>query len=134
MGPPDTTDRGSTVPAVLVVLIGAVLTVSLAIEIGRFTGAVRQASYVADLAAEAAATAVDERSLELGGIALDRQLAIRLAEGISNDLDGAGNRSLSVSLIPTEVCIDVVQVYRPGLIPLAGVTINAGACASPMVG
>lgn len=127
-------DFGSTTPAVVVVLIGAVLTVSLAIEIGRFSIAARQAGYVADLSAEAAATALDQESLAAGELLLDRSGATTLAESISDDLVAAENRSLTVSVAASEVCVDVVQMYRPSLLPLPGVAINASACASPMLG
>ncbi len=127
-------DAGSTTPAVVVILIGAVLTVSLAIEIGRFSIAARQAAYVADLSAEAAATALDQESLADGDLILDRRDATRFAESMSDDLVAVENRSLTVSVTASEVCVDVVQTYRPSLLPLPGVAINASACASPMLG
>ncbi len=127
-------DAGSTTPAVVVILIGAVLTVSLAIEIGRFSIAARQAAYVADLSAEAAATALDQESLADGDLILDRRDATRFAESMSDDLVAVENRSLTVSVTSSEVCVDVVQTYRPSLLPLPGVAINASACASPMLG
>ncbi len=127
-------DAGSTTPAVVVILIGAVLTVSLAIEIGRFSIAARQAAYVADLSAEAAATALDQESLADGDLILDRRDATRFAESMSDDLVAVENRSLTVSVTASEVCVDVLQTYRPSLLPLPGVAINASACASPMLG
>lgn len=127
-------DAGSTTPAVVVILIGAVLTVSLAIEIGRFSIAARQAAYVADLSAEAAATALDQEALADGDLILDRRDATRFAESMSDDLVAVENRSLTVSVTASEVCVDVLQTYRPSLLPLPGVAINASACASPMLG
>ncbi len=128
-------DAGSTFPAVVVLVIGAVLTVSLAIEVGRFTAAVRHTGYAADLAAEAAGSGVDESLLlATGEIALDAGLAASLAREISRDLLKPYGHDIAITMEDGGVCVEVSRRYRPSLLPLPAVPIAADACAAPASG
>jgi len=131
---PESSDAGSMTPAVVVLVLGAVLTVSLAIEVGAFIASTRNAAYVADVAAEAGASAIDESTLALGEMQLDVDLAAEVANQIGLDIAGSTTRVLDITTGPVEICVEVRQTFHPTILPLPSVPIVAGACASPAAG
>ena len=127
-------ERGSIMPALAVVMIGGVLVAALAVEVGRWGAAHREAAFAADVAAESGATMLDETSVRAGVLALDPVLA---REAALEAAAGPPARAVDVTVDADLVCVTVTDVFRPRLLGPVGIgdsAVTATGCARPRAG
>lgn len=117
----------------LVLLVGGALFVSLATDVGRYAAQWRRVASVADAAATAGATELDEEAAYDDRIVLDRDAARDTARRVAD----TGDRRVVVTATRREVCVTVRETFAPGIIRWAGVserTVQHTSCASPIKG
>jgi hypothetical protein len=129
-------ERGSVFPILAIVLVGGVLATLIAVELGRLASERRTIAFVADMAAEAGASMVDEAAMRAGELALDPAGAHDRAFAYAGEV-GPPGALVTVVSGPAEVCVEISMPYEPRLLALVGassVELIASACASPATG
>ncbi len=130
-------DRGTVLPAILVVVFGAIVAMALAVDLGRWAAAHRSALYAAESGVHAGAAMLDERGAYRGDLALDPLRAQATAESAAYAARSNPGRTASAHASALEVCVTVTQPFSPGLLRAAGVgssEVRASACARPRQG
>lgn len=129
-------EHGSALPLVLIVAVGGLTAVLLALEVGRLGIVHRRVAVAAELAAETGATRLAEDRVRQGVIELDLPTAAEAARAYlalsASDLD-----SVSITAVPTEICVTVSDTYSPTLLGFIGASatiISRTSCAVPATG
>ncbi len=127
-------ERGSAVPAVVVVLLGGLLALGLALDLGLWSATLREAAFAADAGAEAGAAMLEAAAGYGGELVLDVPLAEQTAVAAALAARPRAGRSASARADAAQVCVAVGQPFSPTLLRLAGVgatQVTAQACATP---
>ena len=126
-------ERGAVHLVLVVLLFVSVLMLGLAVDITRIGIAWREASHLANTAAEAGAGWIDEEEARNDRIVIDSVAARTAARAVAA---GAG-RSVTVTTAEDLVCVRVRIRVRPTLLALVGAApkdVAATACAEPRMG
>ena len=126
-------ERGAVHLVLVVLLFVSVLMLGLAVDITRIGIAWREASHLANTAAEAGAGWIDEEEARNDRIVVDPVAARTAARAVA----AGGGRSVMVTTAEDLVCVRVRIRVRPGLLALVGAApknVTATACAEPRMG
>jgi hypothetical protein len=124
-------------PALAVLVLGATLGLGLAYDLGRWASTWREAAFAADAGAEAGAPALDRGVAYGNTLHLEPRLAEVIAFEAAQTARPRPNRSVVSTADLTEVCVTVVQPFRPSLLRALGIgelSVQAEACAEPIQG
>ncbi len=124
-------------PAVLAVVLGGLLVLGLALDLGRWAFVQREAVFAADAGAQAGAAIIDDDAAYRGATELDTGAAHAVAVQAAQEARPRPGRTASASVRPSEVCVTVRQPFATTLLRAAGVgggEIRASACARPAQG
>ena len=130
-------ERGSILPAVFVLAFAGLLLLGLAVDLGRWGAAWREAAFAADAGAEAGAAMIDPAAVYRGDLLLDPALAEDVAADAALRARSRPERVVVTIGTIDEVCVTVSQPFRPVLLRAAGVgsvEVTADACARPAQG
>ena len=128
-------ENGSMIPLFGGLVVIAFVVLGLTVDIARLQLAYRNVATVADLATEAAASALDEAAMHLGHASLDPERAVRVAERTARRL--APGTDIAVEASPDAVCATVRTTMRATTLAFVGrpdVEVSVRSCAAPAVG
>lgn len=134
---PGPADRGFATPAVLAVILGGLIILGLALDLGRWAFVQREAVFAADAGAQAGAAIIDDDAAYRGVTRLDAGAARSVAIEAALEARPRAGRTASASVAAAEVCVSVRQPFATSLLRVAGVgggQIRAAACARPAQG
>lgn len=129
-------EDGSAIPLVLVVLVGGLIAMLLALEVGRLGIVHRRVAFAAEAAAETGASVLAEERARDGVIELDPALAVAAARTYV-ELSLSGLDSVTFSATAVEICATASETYAPRLLGFVGATptvITQTSCAVPAAG
>ncbi len=124
-------------PAMLAVVLGGLLVLGLALDLGRWAFVQREAVFAADAGAQAGAAIIDQEAAYRGATRLDRGAARTVAVEAALEARPRPGRTAAAAVGPAEVCVTVRQPFGTTLLRAAGVggaEIRASACARPAQG
>lgn len=127
-------ERGSALPSVLLLMVGSLLAIGLAVEVGRWATVTRAVAFAADVGAEAGAAMLDEEAVRAGELALAPTQASDTAITAALEARPAASRRAAADAATVRVCVTVSQTFEPRLLRFAGVgpaEIEATSCAVP---
>ena len=124
-------------PALAVLVLGATLSLGLAYDLGGWANTWREAAFAADAGAEAGAAALDRGAAYGDTLHLEPRLAQVTAFEAAHAARPRPDRSVVSTADLTQVCVTVVQPFRPSLLRALGIgelSVQAEACAAPAQG
>jgi len=127
-------DRGSMLPYLGALIFVGLVVLGLALDVTLLAAVYREASYAADVGAEAGAARLDAASAYGGVMRLDRRSAIHAARSAAEAARPRENRTATASVDGTTVCVVVTDSYQPKILGGIGVgarTVSVRACAAP---
>jgi hypothetical protein len=130
-------ERGTALPAILVLLAAGVAALALAVELGRFAAATRETAFAADAGAEAGAAVIDTAAAYAGDLLVDPVGAAAVAFEAARRARPRPGRRIDVDATDREVCVTVTRDVEPGLLGVFGIeawTVSATGCAVPARG
>ncbi len=130
-------DRGSAVPSFFLLVVGGMLVVGLALDLGLWAAAWREAAFAADAGAEAGAAMLDAGAAYDGRLRIDAVAAGRVAEASAIGARPRGGRVAVARAGPGRVCVTVRQPFSPTVLRAIGIRarqVTARACAAPAQG
>jgi hypothetical protein len=130
-------ERGSTTPLLLVLLLGGALLMGVTVDLGRLAALWLEAHRAARAGAEAGAAVVDVGAVYAGRLEIDPEGAIGTARSAALAARPRPGRTVDVQADRASVCVRVRQVFEPGPARAVGAvrtSITATVCASPRAG
>ncbi len=130
-------ERGSVLPAVLLVMFAGVLILGLALDLGRWAATWREAAFAADAGATAGAATLDEAAAYAGILHVDRAAAVPAGAAAAARARPRAGRMVRAVASTTRVCVTVRQPFQPSVLRAVGVgdrVVTVRACASPAQG
>jgi hypothetical protein len=128
------TERGSVAPFLVILLAAGVAALGLAVDLGRYAAAVREAAHAADVGAEAGAAVIDVEAAYAGALAVDPGPAAAVAADAAARSRPRDGRRIRVDADERRVCVTVDQRVPAGMLRVFGVpawTVSAQGCAAP---
>ena len=130
-------DRGTVLPALALLLIGGLMMIGVGIDLGRLGATYREVAYVADAGADAGAAMINHQDARVGVLALDPSAAELTAVDTALAVRSRDGRIVVATSTREEVCVEVQQVFRPGIMRAVGATeslVTVRSCAQPAQG
>ena len=130
-------DRGSVLPALALLMMGGLIMIGVGIDLGRWGAAYREVAYVADAGADAGAAMIDEQDARVGVLALDPSAAELAAVELALAIRSRDGRVVAATSTRDEICVEVQQVFQPGIMRAVGATeslVTVRSCARPAKG
>ena len=130
-------ERGSMLPAVLLLVVAGFLVLGLAVDLGRWADTWREAAFAADAGAGAGAATIDPAQAYRGLLRVDPGPAGAAASRAALAARPRPGRSVDVDASNTRVCVTVRQPFQPSILRAVGVgnrTVRVRACAVPAQG
>lgn len=130
-------ERGSMLPYLGALVFVGLVVLGLALDVTLLAAVYREASFAADVGAEAGAARLDTASAYGGVTQLDRRSAIRSARSAAAEARPRENRTAAASVDGTVVCVVVTDSYQPKILGGIGIgvrTVSVRACAEPRKG
>ncbi len=127
-------DRGSVLPSFFLLVLGGMLVLGLALDLGRWASSWREVAFAADAGAEAGAAMLDTGAAYRGLLRLDGAEAVAVAEAAAAEARPRMGRHVAARATPSRVCVTVRQPFQPTILRAVGVgsrQIAARACAVP---
>ncbi len=131
------TERGAMLPLLAALVFVALVVVALAGDVALYAATYREAAFAADVGAEAGAAVISERAAYGGRLLLDPPAAEAVAIAAARAARPRVDRSVDAVATDTEVCVTVVEPFRPRFLlgVVAGdATVRTAACAVPRRG
>jgi len=130
-------ERGSMLPYLGALFFVGFVLLALALDTALLAATYREAAFAADAGAEAGAARLEAGAVYGGEMALNRDEAVAAAETASLIARSRVGRTASAKTDGTEVCVVVVDHYKPrilGAIGIGGQGVTVTACAAPRQG